>query len=205
MDTLYSEQYRPQFHFSAEAGWLNDPNGMFYYDGQYHLCYQFLPDTHEHDGPKHWGHAVSQDMVHWQHLPIAIYPDEAGDIWSGCAVVDHANSSGLRQADKAVIIALYTELRDEVQNQSIAYSNDAGMTWTKYAGNPVIKNPGIRDFRDPNVFWHTATTVEVAAIRGVDPEPVERQRQVERQSLGQRLKACFNGNLPANSDRAKGC
>lgn len=148
----YSELYRPQFHFTPAYGWMNDPNGMFYLDGEYHLFYQYYP----HDtvwGPMHWGHAVSKDMVHWTQYPIALYPDDLGMIFSGSAVVDADNTSGFGKNGKPPIVAIFTHNTD-VQEQSIAYSNDKGRTWKKYEGNPVIPNPGAADFRDPKMFWH---------------------------------------------------
>jgi fructan beta-fructosidase len=158
----YTEQYRPQFHFSPPAHWMNDPNGMFFLDGEYHLFYQYYPGGNTW-GPMHWGHAVSKNMVEWQHLPIALYPDSLGYIFSGSAVVDHANTSGLGKNSVPVIIAVYTYHlmegekagRNDFQYQGIAYSTDKGRTWTKYEKNPVLPNTtGIKDFRDPKVFWH---------------------------------------------------
>ncbi len=155
----YTEAFRPQFHFSPDSMWMNDPNGMVYYEGEYHLFYQYYPDSAVW-GPMHWGHAVSSDMVHWEHLPIALYPDEYGYIFSGSAVVDEQNTSGLGENGKAPLIAIFT-YHDPVgaengkldyQNQGLAYSNDKGRTWTKY-DEPVLKNPGIIDFRDPKVSW----------------------------------------------------
>ena len=158
----YSETHRPQFHFSPEQHWMNDPNGMVYYDGEYHLFYQYYPGATVW-GPMHWGHAVSTDLVHWTHLPIALYPDNTlGMIFSGSAVVDWNNSSGLGRGGKPPLVAIFTQHlmagekagRHDFQTQSIAYSNDRGRTWTKYAGNPVIPNTGaIHDFRDPKMFW----------------------------------------------------
>ncbi|MBI5667454.1 MAG: glycoside hydrolase family 32 protein [Chloroflexi bacterium] len=149
-DALYREPYRPQYHFSPPCGWLNDPNGLVYYEGEYHLFYQYYP--HDIDqGPKHWGHAVSDDLIHWQNLPIALYPDSLGAIWSGSIVVDDRNTSGL--VPGGGLVAIYTY---ENQTQAIAYSSDLGRTWTKYSGNPVIEARA-RDFRDPKVFWHDAT------------------------------------------------
>lgn len=163
-DSLYSEPHRPQFHFSPEANWMNDPNGMFFFEGEYHLFYQYYPDSTVW-GPMHWGHAVSPDLVHWEHLPIALYPDSLGLIFSGSAVVDWNNSSGLAPEGKVPLVAIFTHHlmageqagRNDFQYQSIAYSLDKGRTWTKYAGNPVIPNPGLRDFRDPKVSWHEAS------------------------------------------------
>jgi len=139
---------------------MNDPNGLVFYEGEYHLFYQHYPDSTVW-GPMHWGHAVSSDLVHWEHLPIALYPDELGYIFSGSAVIDWKNTSGFGKDDQPPMIAIFTH-HDPVgakagtnnfQYQSIAYSNDKGRTWTKYEGNPVIPNPGIRDFRDPKVIW----------------------------------------------------
>lgn len=158
----YTEEYRPQFHFSPPAHWMNDPNGMFYLDGEYHLFYQYYPGGNKW-GPMHWGHAVSKNMVEWQHLPVALYPDSLGYIFSGSAVVDHANTSGLGKNNQPAIIAVYTYHlmegekagRNDFQYQGIAYSADKGRTWTKYENNPVLPNTtGIKDFRDPKVFWH---------------------------------------------------
>jgi len=157
----YTEQYRPQFHFSPDSMWMNDPNGMVYYEGEYHLFYQFHPYSNVW-GPMHWGHAITRDLVHWEHLPIALYPDSLGTIFSGSAVIDWNNSSGLGSGDKPPMVAIFThhnqalaETGSEMfQYQSIAYSLDKGRSWTKYEGNPVLQNPGIRDFRDPKVIWY---------------------------------------------------
>jgi len=174
--TSYKEQHRSQFHFSPAAKWMNDPNGMFFYAGEYHLFYQYCPDTTVW-GPMHWGHAVSTDLVHWQHLPIALYPDSLGMIFSGSAVVDWKNTSGLGENDQPPIIAIFTHHdmagekagRKNFQYQSIAYSNDRGRTWTKYKGNPVVPNPSnIRDFRDPKVTWDDASNQWVMVFAAFD-------------------------------------
>lgn len=157
-----NDKFRPQIHFSPKEAWMNDPNGMVYYDGEYHLFYQYYPDSTVW-GPMHWGHAVSPDMVHWEHLPIALYPDELGYIFSGSAVIDWNNTTGFQTGEHPPMIAIFThhepvgaseEGNNTYQYQSIAYSNDKGRTWTKYEGNPVVPNPGIKDFRDPKVSWH---------------------------------------------------
>ena len=154
------EPHRPTFHFTPPEKWMNDPNGMVYYEDEYHLFYQFYPDSTVW-GPMHWGHAISSDMVTWEHLSIALYPDELGYIFSGSAVIDWKNTSGFGKDGEPPMIAIFTHHEPEgakkgtktFQYQSIAYSNDKGRTWTKYAGNPVIPNPGIKDFRDPKVIW----------------------------------------------------
>ncbi len=155
------EQYRPAFHFTPSQQWMNDPNGLVYFEGEYHLFYQYHPASNVW-GPMHWGHAVSTDMVQWQHLPIALYPDSLGLIFSGSCVVDWNNSSGFGQNGKPPLVAIFTHHdmageqsgRTDFQYQSLAYSLDRGRTWTKYKGNPVIPNTQkIKDFRDPKVIW----------------------------------------------------
>jgi fructan beta-fructosidase len=160
----YQEKYRPQFHFSPEAHWMNDPNGLVYSEGEYHLFYQYYPDSTVW-GPMHWGHAVSKDLIHWEHLPVALYPDSLGYIFSGSAVLDASNTSGFGSGGKSPLVAIFTYHNPDLekkgskvfQNQGIAFSNDKGRTWTKYSRNPVLKNPGIRDFRDPKMFWYSET------------------------------------------------
>ncbi|ULC59065.1 glycoside hydrolase family 32 protein [Flaviramulus sp. BrNp1-15] len=152
--------YRPNFHFTPKANWMNDPNGMFYLNGKYHLYFQYYPDGNVW-GPMHWGHAISKDMVTWEEQPIALYPDDLGYIFSGSAVVDKNNTSGFGKDGVTPVIAIFTYHNMEgekagkidFQSQAIAYSLDEGMTWAKYEENPVIPNPGIKDFRDPKVVW----------------------------------------------------
>ena len=156
--------YRPLFHFTPAKGWMNDPNGMIYLNGQHHLFFQHYPDGTVW-GPMHWGHATSSDLVQWKEQPIALYPDSIGMIFSGSAVLDKNNTSGLGRSGIAPLVAIYTQHnmpgekagRTDFQNQSIAYSLDEGKTWTKYAGNPVLKTPNLKDFRDPKVIWHEPT------------------------------------------------
>ncbi len=148
----YRERWRPQFHFSPAKNWTNDPNGLVYYDREYHLFYQYNPfgDTWGHMS---WGHAVSPDLVHWQHLPVALEEEGGVMIFSGSAVADHHNTSGFGEAGKPALIAIYSGHGHEKQTQNIAYSRDRGRTWTKFAGNPVI-DINERNFRDPKVIWH---------------------------------------------------
>ncbi|SDI67545.1 glycoside hydrolase family 32 protein [Alteribacillus bidgolensis] len=152
--TYYQEIYRPHLHFTPETMWMNDPNGLVYYKGEYHLFYQYHPNSKKW-GPMHWGHAVSRDLLSWEHLPIALFPDENGLIFSGSCVVDWNNTSGFFEEEG--LVAMFTHADGDIQSQSIAYSKDRGRTWKKYDGNPVIKNPGITDFRDPKVLWHEET------------------------------------------------
>jgi fructan beta-fructosidase len=155
----YNEPWRPQFHFTPPKNFMNDPNGLVYYKGEYHLFYQYNPQGTQW-GHMSWGHAVSTDMLHWKDLPLAI-PEEPGKymIYSGSAVVDWKNASGLcaisDARDPSCLIAIYTAAGRDVQSQHLAFSNDRGRTWTNYPGNPVadLKQP---DFRDPKVFRYEA-------------------------------------------------
>ena len=163
-NTANEKLYRPRFHFTPKQGWMNDPNGMIHLNGQYHLFFQHYPDGTVW-GPMHWGHATSNDLVQWKEQPIALYPDSIGMIFSGSAVLDKNNTSDLGRGGIAPMVAIYTQHnmpgekagRTDFQNQSIAYSLDEGKIWTKYAGNPVLKTPNIKDFRDPKVIWHEPT------------------------------------------------
>lgn len=154
------ELFRPNFHFTPKSAWMNDPNGLFFYKGLYNLYFQYYPDDTVW-GPMHWGHATSKDMITWKEEKIALYPDEKGYIFSGSAVVDVNNTSGFGSLKNPPIVAMFTYHDDikaktgaiDFQSQAIAYSLDEGMTWTKYKNNPVIKNPNLKDFRDPKMTW----------------------------------------------------
>ncbi|MBR3648147.1 MAG: glycoside hydrolase family 32 protein [Paludibacteraceae bacterium] len=143
-----SEPYRSVYHHTPEANWMNDPNGMFYDETTHlwHLYYQYYPEATVW-GPMHWGHSTSKDLIHWEHQPIAIYPDANGMIFSGSCVIDRNNTAGFGEN---AIVAIYTSA-DKAQHQSISYSNDGGTTFTAYEGNPVLLGD-IADFRDPKVF-----------------------------------------------------
>jgi len=158
---FYRDKHRPQFHYSPPENWMNDPNGMVYFEGEYHLFYQYYPEKTVW-GPMHWGHAVSKDLIHWENLPIALYPDDLGHIFSGSAVVDWSNTSGLGKDGQPPLIAIFTHHEMELekvgtnnhQYQSIAFSHDNGRSLIKYSGNPVLPNlNNIKDFRDPKVIW----------------------------------------------------
>ena len=151
-DTTNTDEYRPSYHFTPLYGWMNDPNGMVYKDGEYHLYFQYNPYGSKW-GNMHWGHAVSKDLLHWEHLDPAIARDNMGHIFSGSSVVDKNNTAGY---GKNAIIALYTSASDKNgQIQCMAYSTDNGRTFTKYEGNPVLTPfDGLKDFRDPKVFWY---------------------------------------------------
>lgn len=152
------EALRPRFHFTPKQNFMNDPNGLVFYKGEYHLFYQYNP-LGQVWGHMSWGHAVSADMLRWEELPVALREENGIMIFSGSAVVDARNSSGLcRPAgdDPSCLVAIYTGHTESLQTQNLAYSNDRGRTWTKYAGNPVI-DLGLAGFRDPKVFWHEPT------------------------------------------------
>lgn len=155
-----SDRYRPAFHFTPPSMWLNDPNGLVYYDGEYHLFYQYHPHSTIW-GPMHWGHAVSRNLLTWEHLPIALYPDDNGMIFSGSAVVDVNNTA---RFGKDALVDVFTYNKDGHETQNLAYSADRGRTWTKYPDNPVISyRADLKDCRDPKVFWHCDHWVMVLA------------------------------------------
>ena len=147
-DTKNVEKHRPVYHHTPAYGWMNDPNGMFYKDGTWHLCYQYNPYGSQWENMT-WGHSTSTDLVHWNAEPTAITPDALGTIFSGCCVVDKNNTAGF---GKDAIVAFYTSAGAR-QTQSMAYSTDGGKTFTKYENNPVITS-NVPDFRDPHVFWN---------------------------------------------------
>jgi len=148
---------KPKLHFSPHKNWMNDPNGLIFFKDEYHLFFQHNPNDSIW-GPMHWGHAVSKDLIKWEQLDIALYPDELGTIFSGSAVIDWNNTTGFFP-DEPGMVAIFThhlekENSTPVQMQSLAYSKDKGRTWIKYEGNPVLTHPTKVDFRDPKVFWH---------------------------------------------------
>lgn len=160
MSTISTSDYRGIYHFSPKEKWMNDPNGMVFFKGEYHLFYQHHPFGTTW-GPMHWGHAVTKDLVTWEELPVALSPDEHGMIFSGSAVVDWNNTSGFFD-DEPGLVAIFTHHLEvpngnPIQRQSLAYSKDNGRTWIKYEGNPVLEHESIVDFRDPKVFWHEQT------------------------------------------------
>ena len=151
-DTTNREKFRPAYHHTPLYGWMNDPNGMFYKDGLWHLYYQYNPYGSQWENMT-WGHSTSKDLIHWEAQPLAIEPDWLGAVFSGSAIVDHNNTAGF---GRNAVIAMYTSA-GAAQTQSIAYSADGGQTFTKYAGNPVITF-NAPDFRDPKVFWYEASS-----------------------------------------------
>jgi fructan beta-fructosidase len=160
-ENLYRERYRPQFHMTAKRGWTNDPNGLLYYDGRYHLFFQHNPYGTDW-GNMHWGHATSTDLVHWQELGDALYPDDLGTCFSGSGIVDWANTSGLGNGDDPPLVCVYTSA-GELFTQSLAYSVDGGDSWRPFDGNPVVPHLVGRN-RDPKVIWHQPTERWVMAL-----------------------------------------
>ena len=182
---MLKDSIRPKFHFTAPTNWLNDPNGLIYFDGEYHLFYQHNP--HGLDwGNMSWGHAVSHDLLNWNHLPVAIHPDEMGTMFSGSAVIDWNNTAGF---GRAAMVLIYTaaggtsELsQGKLFTQCLAFSIDKGRSWQKYGGNPVLDHlpEDCEGNRDPKVFWHDATGrwimvlyVGVAVNRRLDDKPAK--------------------------------
>ena len=154
----YDEHYRPQIHYTPAKNWVNDPNGMVYVDGTYHLFYQYNPQGNDW-GNMSWGHATSADLIHWKEQPVALTRDELGDIFSGSCVVDRDNTAGFGAGS---MVAIYTSASG-AQQQSIAYSTDGGKSFTRYASNPVIKNDD-DNLRDPKVFWHADSRQWIMAL-----------------------------------------
>jgi len=157
-DTTNREKFRPAYHHTPLYGWMNDPNGMFYKDGVWHLYYQYNPYGSQWENMT-WGHSTSKDLIHWEAQPLAIEADWLGAIFSGSAVVDKENTAGF---GRNAVVAMYTSA-GAAQTQSIAYSADGGQTFTKYAGNPVITY-NAPDFRDPKVFWFEGRWIVVLAV-----------------------------------------
>ena len=160
----YDEQYRPQIHFTPAKNWMNDPNGMVYQDGTYHLFYQYNPQGNDW-GNMSWGHATSTDLMHWTEQAVALTRDALGAVFSGSCVIDKNNTAGF---GANAMVALYTaagETGDVAgkQQQSIAYSTDVGKNFTRFAHNPVIKNDD-DNLRDPKVFWHEGSKQWIMAL-----------------------------------------
>lgn len=149
---LYDEPLRPQFHYTAPQSWLNDPNGLVYFDGVYHLYYQSIPYSSVNNGDLHWGHATSRDLIHWRHRAPALAPDKVGTMWSGTAAVDHGGTTGFFGGKTGIVAAYSTD----TQNIGIAYSRDGGETFTKVSETePVLAHPdGVTEFRDPHIFYY---------------------------------------------------
>lgn len=161
-DSTDTPQWRPQIHFTPQKNWTNDPNGLIFYKGEYHLFFQHNPFGFQW-GNMSWGHAKSKDLMHWEELPVAIRNGKEF-IFSGCVVEDKTHASGLGDPSKDLLIAIYTaDYPYTREEQHLAYSIDDGITWTKYSGNPIL-NIQYKDFRDPNVFWHEESKQFIMAV-----------------------------------------
>jgi fructan beta-fructosidase len=157
-----TEQWRPALHFSPQKNWTNDPNGLIYFYGYYHLFFQHNPKGNDW-GNMSWGHARSKDLLHWEELPVAI-PNGKEFIFSGCVVLDKNHVSGLGDPNKSLLIAIYTaDYPNTKEEQHLAYSNDEGLTWTKFEHNPIL-NIDYKDFRDPNIIWHEKTNQYIMVV-----------------------------------------
>ena len=210
----YEQMHRPQFHFSPVRGWMNDPNGLVYLDGVYHLFYQYRPDGLTW-GNIHWGHARSCDLVRWEHQPIALYPEPEGlgIVASGGAVWDAGNTSGLNLDGGGVLVATFSHFPENGrQVQSLAYSTDRGQTWRMYDGNPVLDNPGVDDFRDPKVFWHAPRRRWIMALAVGRRVHLYASSDLKQWALlqefgeapGAHLPACARGPARARDDSPNG-
>ncbi|MHB9019801.1 MAG: glycoside hydrolase family 32 protein [Minisyncoccota bacterium] len=194
---LYDEQFRPQFHFTPEKNWMNDPNGLVFYKGEYHLFYQYNPFGKEW-GFMHWGHDISTDLVHWENLPIALYPDndskDSVDCteFSGSGLVDENNVTGLQKGDEKTILLFYTS---QHCGQRLAYSNDKGRTWKKYDKNPIIPFDPTDDARDPKVIWHEPSKQFVMVLYR-KPNNNDKQKGISFYTSKNLLDWTFRNHIP---------
>lgn len=168
MSLKQKNKFRPYLHYAPNENWMNDPNGLIYFKEEYHLFYQYNPNDSKW-GPMHWGHAVSKDLIDWEELPIALYPDKNGTIFSGSAVIDWNNTTGFFPEEPGMVAIFTHHLENQANNppkqsQSLAYSYDNGRTWIKYQNNPVLEHNSKVDFRDPKVFWHHASNKWVMVL-----------------------------------------
>jgi levanase/fructan beta-fructosidase len=179
---IFGEDFRPRFHFTPERNWMNDPNGLLFYKGKYHLFYQHNPEGNLW-GNMSWGHAASTDLFNWEHLPIAIRYDAEFGIFSGSAVVDHTNTTGFGSIEKPAMVAIFTAARhDEThQSQHLAYSVDEGITWQRYEGNPVL-DESMKDFRDPKVTWEAASNSWLMTIAKPEEHKIAFYRSADLKS-----------------------
>lgn len=169
---LFKEKYRPQFHFTPAKNWINDPNGLIYYGGVYHMFYQYNPQGNV-QAHMSWGHACSKDLIHWQEMPVALNEENETAIFSGSAVADPFNTTGFKKLGVVPLVAIYTgNIENKNQSQHIAYSLDSGKTFTKFEGNPVL-DLDRKDFRDPKVFWYEPSKRWVMATVLADEKKIQ--------------------------------
>jgi fructan beta-fructosidase len=207
--TIYKEKNRPQFHFTTKRGWINDPNGLIFYEGEYHLFYQHNPYEKEWENMS-WGHAVSKDMIHWEELPTALSPDNIGTMFSGSAVIDYNNTAGFNKGNTSAMVATYTAFTDEKQVQCVAYSLDRGRTWTKYSKNPIIDSKAkwnSNDTRDPRVFWYKPGNHWVLALNERDGHSIYNSKNLKDWTFESHITGFWECpdlfELPVDGDKSK--
>jgi fructan beta-fructosidase len=207
--TIYKEKNRPQFHFTSKRGWINDPNGLIFYEGEYHLFYQHNPYEKEWENMS-WGHAVSKDMIHWEELPTALNPDNIGTMFSGSAVIDYNNTAGFNKGSTPAMVATYTAFTDEKQVQCVAYSLDRGRTWTKYSKNPIIDSKAkwnSNDTRDPRVFWYKPGNHWVLALNERDGHSIYNSKNLKDWTFESHITGFWECpdlfELPVDGDKSK--
>ncbi len=205
-DSLYKEKNRPQFHFTTRRGWVNDPNGLIYYGGEYHLFYQHNPYERDWEN-MHWGHAISKDLIHWEELNDALYPDQLGGMFSGSAVIDYNNTAGFNKGKEPAMVAFYTAASSDRQVQCFAYSFDKGRTFTKYTGNPVVNSKekwNSVDTRDPKVFWYKPGNHWVMALNERDGHSIYTSKDLKNWNFESHVTGFWECpelfELPVNGD-----
>ncbi|WP_461141345.1 glycoside hydrolase family 32 protein [Spirosoma pomorum] len=208
-DSLYKEKNRPQYHFSTRRGWINDPNGMIFYEGEYHLFYQHNPYEREWENMS-WGHAVSKDMIHWTELATALLPDSMGTMFSGSTVIDYDNTAGFNQGSVPAMVAFFTVDSPEKQVQCMAYSLDKGRTWTKYNQNPLIDSKAkwsSKDTRDPRVFWYKPGRHWVMVLNERDGHSIYTSRNMKQWTYESHITGFWECpdlfELPIDGDKSK--
>lgn len=208
-DSMYRERNRPQYHFTTRRGWINDPNGMIFYEGEYHLFYQHNPYEREWENMS-WGHAVSKDMVHWQELPTALSPDSMGTMFSGSTVIDYENTAGFNRGNTPAMVAFFTVDNPEKQVQCMAYSLDKGRTWTKYGKNPLIDSKAkwnSKDTRDPRVFWYKSGKHWVMVLNERDGHSIYTSKNLKEWQFQSHLTGFWECpdlfELPIDGDKSK--
>lgn len=208
-DSVYREKNRPQYHFSSRRGWINDPNGMIFFEGEYHLFYQHNPYEREWENMS-WGHAVSKDMIHWEELPTALSPDNLGTMFSGSTVIDYNNTAGFNRGKTPAMIAFFTVDNPEKQIQCMAYSLDKGRTWTKYDKNPLIDSKAkwnSKDTRDPRVFWYEPSKHWVMVLNERDGHSIYTSQNLKEWKYESHLTGFWECpdlfELPVDGDNSK--
>lgn len=208
-DSMYRERNRPQYHFTTRRGWINDPNGMIFYEGEYHLFYQHNPYEREWENMS-WGHAVSKDMIHWQELPTALSPDSMGTMFSGSTIIDYDNTAGFNKGNIPAMVAFFTVDNPEKQVQCMAYSLDKGRTWTKYSKNPLIDSKAkwnSKDTRDPRVFWYKPSKHWVMVLNERDGHSIYTSKNLKEWQSQSHLTGFWECpdlfELPVDGDKSK--